>query len=162
MMSKVDHIDAFYTSKWDGIATPFCPLHFENCTYMLLCRKDTRFNDAHLQTPFSKMQKRPKMSQHVKQLVLASRPLCQAVMNKTQVSKSCPIYGNMPIQTTSHAGNQLSMVGNFSHCAQVPQKVLCEADGSPNDDKNTVLNELHLLRMKLNKKEGRLTHAMHQ
>ena len=40
----------------------------------------------------------------------------------------------MLIWTTSHAGNQLSMDGHFSHCDQMPQEVLCEDDGSPNDN----------------------------
>ena len=29
------------------------------------------------------------------------------------------------------------MGGNFSHCYQMPQEVLCEDDGSPNDDNDT-------------------------
>ena len=79
------------------------------------------------------------MSQHVKKFVLASLPPCQAVVNKTQESQSWLIYGNMPIWTTSHTGNQLSMSGNFSHCDQMPQEVLCELedDGPPNDDNDT-------------------------
>ena len=77
------------------------------------------------------------MPQHVKKFVLASIPPCQAVMNKNQASQSWLIYGAMPIWTTSHAGNQLSMDGNFSHCDQIPQEVLCEDDGSPNDDNDT-------------------------
>ena len=77
------------------------------------------------------------MSQHVKKFVLASFPPCQAVMNKTQASQSWLIYWNMPISTTSHDGNQLSMDGKFSYCDQMPQGVLCEDDGSPNDDNDT-------------------------
>ena len=42
---------------WDGIATRFCPLQFENCTCTLCSRNDTRVNDAHLQTLLSNMQK---------------------------------------------------------------------------------------------------------
>ena len=45
---------------WDGIATRFCPLQFENCTCTLHSRNDTRVNDAHLQTRLSNMQKGPK------------------------------------------------------------------------------------------------------
>ena len=48
----------FYTSKWDGIATRFCPLQVENCTCSLYSRNDTRVNDDHLQALLSKMQKR--------------------------------------------------------------------------------------------------------
>ena len=81
--------------------------------------------------------KRPNVSQHVKKFVLASLPPFQAVMNKTQASQSWLIYGNIPIWTTSHSGNQLSMDGNFSHCDQMPQEVLCEDDGSSNDDNDT-------------------------
>ena len=29
------------------------------------------------------------------------------------------------------------MDGIFSHCDQMPQEVLCEGDGSPNDDNDT-------------------------
>ena len=83
---------------------------------------------------YPKCKKGPKMSQHVKKFVLASLPPCQAVMNKTPASQSWLLYENMPICTTSHAGNQLSMDGNFSHCDQMPQEVLCEDDGSPIDE----------------------------
>ena len=125
---------------WDGIATRFCPLQFENCTCTLYSRNDTRVNDAHLQTLLSDMQKRTKMSQRVKKFkfVLASLPPCTSVMNTTQASQSWLIHGNMPIWTTSHAGNQLSMDGNFpTACDQMPQEVLCEDDGSPNDNNDT-------------------------
>ena len=73
----------------------------------------------------------------MKKFVLASLPPCQAVVNKTQASQSWLIYGNMLIWTTSHAGNQLSMGGKFSHSDQMPQEMLCEDDGSPNDDNDT-------------------------
>ena len=43
----------------------------------------------------------------------------------------------MEIWTTSHAGNQLSMNVNLSHCDQMPQEVFFEDDGSPNDDNDT-------------------------
>ena len=58
-------------------------------------------------------------------------------MNKTQASQSWLIYGNMPIWTTSHAGNQLSMDVNLSHCDQIPQEVFFEDDESTNDDNDT-------------------------
>ena len=58
-------------------------------------------------------------------------------MNKTQASQSWLLYGNMPIWTTSHAGNQLSMDVNLSHCDQIPQEVFFEDDESPNDDNDT-------------------------
>ena len=77
------------------------------------------------------------MLQYVKKFALTSLPPCQAVMNKTQANQSWLIYGNMPIWTTSHAGNQLSMDINFYHCDQMPQEVLYEDDGSPNDDNDT-------------------------
>ena len=48
----------FNTSKWDGIATRFCPLQVENCTCTLYSRDDTRVNDAHLQTLLSKNEKK--------------------------------------------------------------------------------------------------------
>ena len=56
---------------------------------------------------------------------------------KTQASQSWLIYGNMPIWTTSYAGNQLSMDSNLSHCDQTPQEVVFEDDGSSNDDNDT-------------------------
>ena len=87
----------FYASEWDGIATRLCPLQVENYTCMFYSRKDTRVNDAYLQTLLSKIQKRTeKMSQHVKKFVLASLPPCQAVMNKTKVSQSWLIYEICP------------------------------------------------------------------
>ena len=43
----------------------------------------------------------------------------------------------MPIRTTSHDANQLKMDGNFSHCNQMPQEMLYEDDGSPNNDNDT-------------------------
>ena len=76
------------------------------------------------------------MSQHVNKFFLASLPPCQAVMNKTQASQSWLICGNMPIWTTSYAGNQLSM-DDFSHCDQMPQEVFCDVDGPPDDDNDT-------------------------
>ena len=127
----------FYASEWDGIATRLCTLQVENYTCMLYSRKDTGVNDAHLQTLLSKIQNGPKISQHLKKFVLASLPPCQAVMNKTQASQSWLIYGNMPIWTTSHAGNQLSMDVNLSHCDQIPQEVFFEDDESTNDDNDT-------------------------
>ena len=51
-----------YTSKWDGIATRFCPLQVENCTCTLYNRNNTRVSDAHFQTLLSKMQKRTLLS----------------------------------------------------------------------------------------------------
>ena len=48
----------FHASKWDGIATRFCPSQVENCTCMLYSRKSTRVNDALLKTLLSKMQNR--------------------------------------------------------------------------------------------------------
>ena len=47
----------FYTSKWDGIATRYCPLPVENSTCTLYSRNDTRVNDAHLQTFYPKYKK---------------------------------------------------------------------------------------------------------
>ena len=44
---------------------------------------------------------------------------------------------NVPVSAKSPAGNQLSMDGNVSNCDQIPQEVLCEDDGSPNDDNDT-------------------------
>ena len=90
---------------WDGIATRFCPLQFENCTCTLYCRNDTRVNVVHHQTLLSNMQKWTKMSQCVKKIkfVLASLPPCQFVVNKTQANQSLLIYENMPIWTTLHA-----------------------------------------------------------
>ena len=81
-------------------------------------------------------------------------------MNKTQASQPWLIYGNMPIWTTSHAGNQLSMDGKFSHCDQMPQEVLCEDDGSPDDDNNTDKERNTPSKMKVNKIEGCVTSAM--
>ena len=86
---------------------------------------------------YPKYKKGPKISQHVKKFVLTSLPPCQAVMNKIQASQSLLIYGNMHIWTTSHAGNQLSMDVNLSHCDQIPQEVFFEDDESPNDDNDT-------------------------
>ena len=77
------------------------------------------------------------MSQHVTKFVLASLPPCQAVMNKTQASQSWLIYGNVPIWTTPHVGNQLSMDVNLSHCDQTPQEVFFEDDRSHKDDNDT-------------------------
>ena len=102
-----------YTSKWDGIATRFCPLQVENCTCIMYSSSNTRVSDAHFQILLSKMQKGPKMSQHVKKFFIASLPTCQAVVSKTQASQSWLIYGNMPIWTTSHVRNQLSMDAFF-------------------------------------------------
>ena len=44
----------------------------------------------------------------------------------------------------------------FSH--QLPQEVLCEDDGSPNDDND--IDDECITSMKVNKIEGCLTHAM--
>ena len=135
MMSEAGHLDAF--TRLSEIATSLCPLQVENCTYMLYSRKDTRVDDAHLQTLLSKMQKRTQNVATCEEICSSLLSPCQAVMNKTQASQSWLIYGNMHIWTTSHAGNQLSMDGNFSHCDQMPQEVFCEDDGSPNDDNDT-------------------------
>ena len=105
---------------------------------------------------YPKCKKGPKMLQHVKKFVLASLPPCQALMNLAQASQSWLIS----MWTTSHAGNQLSMDEIFSHCDQMPQEVLCEDDGSPNDDNDTDDERITPLRMKVNKIEVCLTHAM--
>ena len=124
---------------WDGIATRFQDVHCNLKSAHAHCIAGTTQESM---MPISRhfyliCKKGPKMSQSMKKFVLASLPPCQSVMNKTQASQSWLIYGNMPIWTTSHAGNQLSMDGNFSHCDQMPQEVLCEDDGSPNDDNDT-------------------------
>ena len=109
---------------------------------------------------FPKCKKGPKMSQHVKKFVLASLPPCQAVMSKTQVSKSWLIYGNMPIWTTAHAGNQLSMDGNFPTVIKSHRKCSVKMTGLLMTTMTLMMNALHLLIMKVNKIEGCLIHAM--
>ena len=135
MMSEVDHLDAF-TLEMELLPDS---VHCKLKTAHARCIAGTTQESM---MPISRhfyliCKKGPKMSQRVMKFVLASLPPSQAVMNKTQASQSWLIYGNMPLWTTRHAGNQLSIDGNFSHCHQMPQEVLCEDDRSPNDDNDT-------------------------
>ena len=70
-----DHLDAFaYLSETKLLQGSVC-CKLEQLTCLLYCSKETRDNDAHLQTLLSKMpKKRPKMSQHVKTSDPASLP----------------------------------------------------------------------------------------
>ena len=78
-----DHLDAFaHLSETELFQGSVC-CKLEQLTCMLYSSKDTRVNDARLQTPLSKMpQKGPKMSQHVMTFDPASIPPWQAVMNQ--------------------------------------------------------------------------------
>ena len=135
MMSEVDRLDAF-THEMELLQDS---VHCNLKTAHAHCIAGTTQESM---MPISRhfyliCKKVPKMPQRVKKLVLASLQPCQSVMNKTQASQSWLIYGNMPLWTTSHAGNHLRTDGNFSHCDQMPHEGLCEDDGSPNDDNDT-------------------------
>ena len=93
----------------------------------------------------------PKILQHVKKFDPASLPPWQAVM-KQNSSKSIvwPIYGSMSIWTTLHAGN-------FSRCGWLCSMKMMDLLVTT---MSLMMNAWHLLMMKVNKIEGRLTHAM--
>ena len=109
----------------------------------------------------SKRQKKnPKMLQHVKKFVPASLPPCQALMNKPQASESWLIYGNKPIWTTSHAGNQLSMDGFFPTVIKCHRRCSMKMMDLLMTTMTLMMNAIHLLMMKVNKIVGCLIHAM--
>ena len=81
-LSEADHLDASAHLSKTELIQDFACCKIEQFTYMLYRSKETRVNDAHLQTLLSKMPKKgPEMSQHVKTFDPAFSPPYQDVMN---------------------------------------------------------------------------------
>ena len=74
-LSEADHLDAFaHLSETELLQGSAC-CKLEQLTRLLYSSKETRVNDARLQTLLYKMPKKePKMSQHVKTFDLVSLP----------------------------------------------------------------------------------------
>ena len=100
---------------------------------------------------YPKCKKGPNMSQHVKKFVLASLPPCQAVMNKTQI---CP-FGQHYMLETSWAWMEI-----FPTVIKCQRKCSAKMMDLLMATMTLMMNALHLLRIKVNKIEGCLTHAM--
>ena len=74
-LSEADHLDAFAHLSETELLQDFVCCKLEQLTCFLYSNKETRVNDARLQTLLSKMPKKePKMSQHVKTFDPASLP----------------------------------------------------------------------------------------
>ena len=160
MINEVDRLDAF--TRLSGMELLQDSVHCKLKTTHACCiagrtQESMMPISRHI---YPKWNKGPKMSQHVKKFVLASLPPCQAVMNKTQASQSWFIYGNMSIWTTSYAGNQLSMDGHFPIVIKCHSKCAVKMMDLLVMTMTLMMNAWHLLRMKVNKIEGRLTYAM--
>ena len=91
--------------------------------------------------------------------IWSSLPTTMAGCDSSE-SNSWPIYESMPIWTTSHAGNHLSMDGFFSAVIKWHRKCSLKMMDLPVTKMTLMMNAWHLLRMKLNKIEGHLTHSM--
>ena len=157
MMSEADHLDAF---------TRLSEME------LLQDSINSKLKTAHARCVAGTIQESmlpisrhfyPKCKKNVttcEEFFLASLPQCQAVMNKTQGRQSWFIYGNMPIWMTSNAGNQLGMDVKCSRCDKCHGKCSVKMMDLIMTTMTLMMNALHLLKMKVNKIEGCLTHAM--
>ena len=165
-LSVADHLDAFAHLRETELLQGYVCCKLVQLTCLLYSSNETRVNDACLQTFLSKMpMKGLKMSQHVKTFDPDSLPPTMIGCNESiaQTSQShgshmevCPFGHHM--LGTSWAQMEivllwLTVIKCYRKCSMKMMDLLVTT-------MTLMMNTWHLLRMKVNKIDGPLTHAV--